>query len=192
MMIGLCGKAGAGKDTVAQILIKHRGFTRYAFADAVRDAAEATNPLVLTSNGGDHERLTTVIDRIGWDRAKREVPEARRLLQVIGTEVGRQILGENCWVDIVNRKIKEDDSNNPIITDLRFENEQQYVQKKYGFIVQITRPDNPDSIAATHASEQFVPTPDFVINNDGSLETLEKQVLALHHYLCDMPKEMLI
>jgi hypothetical protein len=41
-LIGLAGYAGAGKDTVADLLVAHRGFRKLAFADALRDeVAEA-------------------------------------------------------------------------------------------------------------------------------------------------------
>lgn len=189
MIIGLNGKAGAGKDTVANFLVEGFGFERYAFADAVRDAALAINPVIMTNwetveieeahNTGvrlRELRLAEYIKTHGWDWSKRNIPEIRRLLQVIGTEMGRQVLGENCWVDLVDRKIKASGNVNAVITDLRFPNEAQYVRSLNGKIVLIVRPDNPDSIGASHASEQYTPEPDYVLNNDGSLWKLERLV----------------
>lgn len=177
MLLGLSGAAGSGKDTVADYLVATHGFKRYAFADAVRDAALAIDPLI------DCYRLTTIIADIGWDRAKREKPEVRRLLQRLGTEVGRQILGENCWVDIVYRKWNADGFPNAVVTDLRFANEENFVREETGYVIQIVRPNNPDAIPATHASEQFVPTPDFVLSNEGTINELHDKALAMYHYL---------
>jgi hypothetical protein len=36
MIIGLCGKAGSGKDTTADILVKNHGFVKVAFADILK------------------------------------------------------------------------------------------------------------------------------------------------------------
>ena len=43
-IIGLTGPAGCGKDTVADLLVAHAGFTQIAFADALRlEVADAFN-----------------------------------------------------------------------------------------------------------------------------------------------------
>ena len=36
MIIGITGKAGAGKDTVADYLISHEGFKKIALADPIK------------------------------------------------------------------------------------------------------------------------------------------------------------
>lgn len=186
LIVGLTGAAGSGKDTVASDMTELHGFTRVAFADAVRDAALALDPIVdYAKNVLPHPwtpiRLSHVVGTLGWDRAKRasEYPEVRRLLQVIGTEVGREILGANCWVDIAARKI---DALGPdakvVITDVRFPNEVDFVRELGGCVTEIIRPKNPDAIAATHASEQLRVRPDFVLNNDGGLRQLSEMVSA--------------
>ncbi|GAA5785097.1 hypothetical protein [Chitiniphilus shinanonensis] len=48
-LIGLCGNKRAGKDTAADHLVRHHGFTRLAFADALRaEVAEAFQVSVVT------------------------------------------------------------------------------------------------------------------------------------------------
>ena len=37
-IVAFCGKAGAGKDTAAQVLCDHLGFERLAFADPLKEA----------------------------------------------------------------------------------------------------------------------------------------------------------
>ena len=55
---------------------------------------------------GATERVTyrEAIEERGYTEAKAEFPEVRRLLQVFGTEVGRDLFGENVWVDIMKRE----------------------------------------------------------------------------------------
>ena len=40
-LIGLCGFAGAGKDTVAKYLYERRGYIKIAFADPLKDVVSA-------------------------------------------------------------------------------------------------------------------------------------------------------
>lgn len=182
MLIGLSGVAGAGKDTVANYLVKNYGFRRYAFADAVRDVALAINPYVpiavydLETPETYWPRLSDVIEESGWDHAKRTVPEVRRLLQVIGTEAGRMLVGTNVWVDILESKLQADGWPNAVITDFRFPNEDKFIRDNIGVTVKIIRDNNPDAIAATHASEQYSPDCDFTLLNQNSLEDLYASV----------------
>lgn len=183
MLIGLNGDAGAGKNAVADHLVSQYGFKQYAFADAVRDVALAIDPIVATNSDSEPMRLSSFItEPSDWDWAKREVPEVRRLLQVVGTEAGRRVLGENCWVDIVHKKIHADWDGKPLIfshavvTDLRFENEYDFIKENNGIVIRIERANNPHAIPKTHASEQYVPDADFLIENDGALSDLYMKI----------------
>jgi hypothetical protein len=40
-IIGICGPIGSGKDTIADILIKERGYIKLSFASALKDAVSA-------------------------------------------------------------------------------------------------------------------------------------------------------
>jgi len=166
-ILGLNGDAGSGKDTAAEYLVEWYGFKRIGFADAVKDIALAIDPIICKIEFDPfYLHLSSLVQGIGWDHAKRSMPEVRRLLQNIGTEAGRQVLGENVWVDIVKRKIDESNCPAIVITDLRFPNEASFVADQGGIVVRIERPENPHAIAKTHASEQFVPDADFIITNE--------------------------
>jgi dephospho-CoA kinase len=177
-IIGLVGAAGVGKDTVADYLVKHHGFKRYAFADAVRDFALAIDPIIET--GEAVVRLSDLVEHFGWDHSKRAYPEVRRLLQRIGTEGGRQIAGDDVWVNIVDDKWNDDGCPPAVITDCRFPNEVQYVHVYDGWIVEIIRPTNTkgitDAVNAQHASEQLRVTADARINNNDTIDFLYAQV----------------
>lgn len=170
MIIGLSGYAQSGKDTLGAFLVEEHGYTRYAFADALKNVVYALNP-IIGSNILSHElvRFRDSVDELGWEDAKK-VAEVRRLLQVMGTEAGRQILGDNVWVDAVMNKITA--AQNVVITDCRFPNEAQAVRAAGGYVVRIQRP----GVAAinAHASETSLDEWgfDYTVENKGDMEEL--------------------
>lgn len=134
VIIGLSGYAGAGKDTVALALCREHGFTRVAFADALRQFAENLNPLVETPDGIKH--LGALLKSHGWDRAKREVPAVRRVLQDIGLEV-RDVVGVDAWVDVAMKAARG--QREVVITDVRFPNEATAIKNAGGHVVRLDR-----------------------------------------------------
>lgn len=144
-LIGLVGRKRVGKDTFALTLVDLHGYTRVAFADPIRDAALALDPIVGRPAipgdlDGSHDlRLSDVIDAIGWERAKEHVPEVRRTLQRLGTEVGRTI-DPDVWVRLALERIAAA-SGPVVVTDVRFENEANAIKRAGGALVRITRPE---------------------------------------------------
>ena len=182
MIIALSGYAGAGKDTVADALVKKYGFTKYAWADSLRMAASALNPIVAWAVGGDEYyegdgaiRYNDVIEQVGYNDAKFQFPEVRELLQRLGTEVGRELIGDNVWVDATLRRIERDGNldSNIAITDCRFPNEAQAVKDRGGFVVRVTRP-GIEAVNA-HPSETSLDNWPFdsMYMNSGSLDDVD-------------------
>lgn len=152
MLFAFSGLKGSGKDTAAAVLVREYGFTKIAFADAVRELALTIDPLVPSPNTGYHYRLSYMVHMYGWDQLKRLVPEVRRLLQVIGTEGGRAMAGENVWIDILAKRYPDigSDAVRYVITDCRFDNEVDFVRDNGGKLVWI---DRPGLASDGHASE---------------------------------------
>lgn len=172
IIIGLSGKAGSGKDTAAQILCEKHGFTRIAFADAVRDALYNLDPLVVLNNNGV-VRLRQLVMHEGWDKAKQN-REVRELLQRMGTEAGRDIHGSECWNRIAAHRAAM--YERVVFTDVRFDNEARLVSELGGMIVNINR----ESAAAVsrHVSENGI-SENFVsleVENDGTIEDLHTKI----------------
>lgn len=167
-VIGLSGYGRAGKDTIGQALV-NRGFTRTAFADRIREGLYAMNPL-LTGN----ERLVDVIDAQGWEATKATHPELRVLLQRLGSEVGRDLIGENLWVDMTFKNAP--DGAKVVVTDCRFPNEAATVKRLGGQIWRVERPGRGP--ANDHPSEVALDTWafDHVFSNDGSVDDLHHKV----------------
>lgn len=172
MIIGITGFARSGKDTIGQYLVENKGFVRVAFADAVRDAVYTLNPDVYSEEENTWETVQYIVDTIGWDRAKTEYGEIRRLLQVMGTEVGRMLFGPNVWVNIADKKML--DADDYVITDVRFENEAEFVRSLGGIVVRVTR-SGVEAINK-HSSEMIDFDWDFEIENDGTIEELYAQI----------------
>jgi dephospho-CoA kinase len=150
--IGLIGLAGSGKDTAAKALYS-LGYMRYAFADRVKNLAW----------------------RFGWDGNKDE--RGRALLQNIGM-AGRQY-DPATWIKYVELMIEhETDPELIVFTDVRFQNEADYIRSKGGIIVRIVR---PGQIAEKHESElkQCEVAADIEVVNDGSIEDLHNKIRNL-------------
>ena len=137
-IIGIMGLKRSGKDTFADRLVSHHGFTRLALADPMREFALALDPLIAT-DWQDHYlvRLSFIVDTIGWERAK-GIGEVRRTLQRLGTEAGRGILGEDLWVH-KTLALAAAMSGPVVVTDVRFDNERAAIDA-HGVVVRVTRP----------------------------------------------------
>jgi len=169
MIIGLSGKARAGKDTVAAILVEDYGFTKLAFADVIKAAVYTLDPIISLSG----LRLQHLVDSNGWEAAK-EFPEVRRLLQVFGSEVGRDMIDPQIWIEITMHGIKA--SANVVISDVRFKNEAEEIKYQGGQVWRITRAIN-DTIDF-HRSETELDSWNFdqYVPNNGTLEDLREEV----------------
>ena len=128
----------------------------------------------------------------------------RKLLQLLGTEAGRQIIHPNIWVNALFADWKsgyveqgagwietEDDYPNWIITDVRFPNEAKAIKDKGGILIRVNRTyyteDKKYIIGydpfETHPSETALDDYDgfdYVIENDGTVQDLIDKVRALN------------
>lgn len=193
MILGLNGYAKSGKDAAATALVS-RGFTRVAFADVLRNILYVTDPWIpLIRNEADlhgawrtyqHvERLSFIVDDIGWDDAKNTYPEIRRLLQVLGTEGGRNILGENIWVNTALGGYSPGDDI--VVTDVRFTNEADAIRAKGGTVIKIVREGvGPVNGHISDNAMEFYKF-DHIINNNGTIQDLHDEVL----FIAGMTKE---
>lgn len=113
MIVGVCGLKGHGKDTAVQILQNKYGFTRLAFADGVKKVvAEILHvPLWWLHDPAKKEEL--------------HVPSGktyRQWMQLMGTEVGRNIWGD-AWINWWKGEVENLDLQRVVVTDMRFWNE---------------------------------------------------------------------
>lgn len=146
IVIGLAGKAGAGKDYCARIvqnLAREMGINLMIFPMAL-----ILKALLL----GQHEDLT--YEDVFYNKP----PNVRRLLQLAGTENGRNVYGEDVWVRATSAMSSFLLSNNPfiqgiVIPDIRYTNEAQIVQASGSLLRVISDRGTLDGLAAQHLSE---------------------------------------
>jgi len=172
MIIGLSGYARSGKDTAADRLVNNHGFVRYSFAAPMKEAMYILNPIV-GSDGIGPFKYKNLVDTYGLDKAKESYPEIRRLLQVFGTEVGRDMFGANFWVDLALNKI---DVDKAVISDVRFKNEADAIKKSGGQVWRINR--HGIGPVTNHSSEIDLDEYGFdhIIDNDYSVSDLNNIV----------------
>lgn len=179
MLIGLCGYAGCGKDTAAQVLIDEFQFQRVAFADPIKQALLALDPLVPSDTDEAPERLSTFAQNRPWAEVK-EYPEVRRLMQVLGTEVGRNLFDPDIWVKLAANKLASTLSvGSTVVTDVRFPNEARLIKRHGGVLVRLTRPSfGPvNEHVSDRASENW--TYDYQISNEDDVSDLYQKMRDL-------------
>lgn len=170
-LIGLTGLAGAGKDTVRQILESQHGFIGFGFADPIRNMLRT----LLSDNGISESWMD--------ERALKEqqIPTLgksyRELAQTLGTEWGRTVLGQDFWLRIAESYLYDIASTtfgpqHFVISDVRFQNEADWVRQRGGVIWRVERPGT-QSVRA-HVSEQGATAikADAVLVNNSSIEDL--------------------
>jgi hypothetical protein len=138
MIIGLSGYAQTGKDTIADYLIEKYGFTRVAFADPIREALYKLNPKVRISDAAGVS-VAHAVDNMGWEEVKKLSSDTRELLQRFGTEVGREMFGENFWVEKAIEKARGYDK--VVFTDVRYPNELEAILRASGTVWRVIKSD---------------------------------------------------
>ena len=239
-IIGLAGKKGSGKDTVASMInyIFAVGITKakYSdwilkrtsydetykdriihFADSLKDCLSiiyniprkyfdnnkykdkmfyslTNNKLVGNINIFnridnfniiDNEVLkhSSIKDKLETYDELNNVITIRTLMQYFGTEVCREHLGHNIWINSSINKIvnKAESRRLCIVPDVRFTNEAAAIHRDtpslYGRVVRINRTTNNTDERDYHDSEIIAFSTDYSITNNGTLAELFFKVL---------------
>ena len=169
-IIGLTGYAGTGKDTV-RAMLEQRGFVGLAFADPIRNMLRT----LLSDNGISEAWMD---ERTLKERPMPELGKSyRELVQTLGTEWGRAHLGADFLLRIAEAYLHDTTSQTfgqlPfVVSDVRFQNEADWVRQRGGVIWRVDRPGTA-SVRA-HASEQGATTikEDALLLNNSTIEDL--------------------
>lgn len=143
--IALVGPMHSGKTSVARFLVEEYGFEKIALADPVKDVSA----LMLTSFdsyfGGNR-----TYDREDMNTIKGH-PSIRKLLQLVGTELGRNWRGpEDIWITKFLETVAVT-SRSVVNDDCRFVNEAERLRERGFVIVRLMRNEveRLDSIRAS-------------------------------------------
>lgn len=169
MLIGLTGRAGCGKDTVADILVATFRYHKYSMAKPLKDVAE-----VFGFTKDQLYKNKEVVDEF-WDITPRS------FLQMVGTDLFRTHWRSDVWIKLAKKKIQPllDAGRSVVIPDIRFDDEALFVIEMGGVVIQIDRLGQMlTGTEASHSSESGVSDNliRHVINNTGSLHELETKV----------------
>ncbi len=200
-IIGLTGKAGSGKDTVAKIVTdelesKGQSVCKLSFAAPLKDCAALLW-------GWDRDRLEgdfdykegDTLDDGSPDPACKALGMTRRVfMQLFGTEAMRNNIHKDVWVTALKMSIARGDYDNydvGMLTDCRFINELKFVADLDGQLFKVVRGGSVTTLTTSteHASELEWDTWtnwDGIIHNniDDSL-SMEENLSALRGVVID-------
>lgn len=174
-VVGLSGQAGTGKTFVAEQVLRTRGFYPVALADELKVRAVLTGAATFE------------------DAFYHKPPHVRQWLQEEGTERGRDVFGQDCWVRALAARLRLVSEmwglTKFVVTDIRFPNEVEAVKAAGGKVWRVHAPvrasRSPLTMAARrHPSETALDTyrafDGYVFNDDGTtVYELARQVDAL-------------
>lgn len=176
MFIAFSGAKGSGKTTAADYLVQHHGFTRVSMATGLKKMMMA---------------LGCTEDQVYGD--SKEVPNpllcgktTRHAMQTLGTEWGRELIGQDIWVNAAEYEIQRhlSDGHNVVCDDIRFPNERAMLDRLAGTMVLVRR-ELVESGVDEHPSERHWRTMqhEAVIQNEGTMEDLFAKVDEVTHAL---------
>lgn len=184
ILVGICGEAEAGKDTLAQQLVRRYAYERHALADALK---EDMVPLLY----GPHMPLADGVARINWE--KLTSAPIRSLLQAYG--VAKRGQTGDYWIQRLFLRFAPWQIT--VVPDVRFSNEIERIQQGQptlvgagrGVIVRVDRPGHENALSPEqrqHQSEQewrsFTDWDAVIVNGstpEAMLEQFDQQVLGL-------------
>ena len=176
MIIGLSGKLGSGKDTVADIISDYILIERKSFAYKVKQITAILTGTTIEQN------LTREGKNIFIPAWKMTLGEMQ---QKVGTECIRDTLNQDAWVIALFADINND-GRHYVITDARFENEANAIKMRGGILIRINgdpanirRDSTRDLNHPSETSLDSYPHFDYVIDNNGTIEDLKSQVISI-------------
>ena len=173
LLIGITGKAHAGKDTVADMIARESTSRQIAFASPIKEAFKAIFGFHPDDFSEGKEAQVP-----GFDFTIREA------LQTLGTEWGRN-LQHDIWLQIALNKYHGSlvfPYKYVLITDVRFDNEADLIRANNGIVVEVRR-TAAETVAAHSSENGLTDKADFTLCNDGTLEQLEEKVKEMLSYV---------
>ena len=166
IIIGFHGTVNCGKDTAALFFKQKFGSENtdiFALAGPLKDACK------ILFNFTD-EQLYVQSKKEAIDERWNKRP--REIMQYIGTEVLRNIYDKDFFIKHMKQRIDNSSAKYILISDVRYDNEAEFVRSLGGKVIKIVRPNWVATEHSNHASEQGISDHlvDETIVNDSTLE----------------------
>ncbi|WP_339091638.1 hypothetical protein [Variovorax paradoxus] len=207
--MALTGRAGAGKDTAADVLVAHARFRKLAFADALR--GEISNAFGVSLNDLNSQNLKHVptvalrmrrapLDFLAAvvlslsaaapdhrtplsDEWLEEPRTPRQIMQWWGTEY-RRAQKPSYWTEQLIKRLayyRREGETRFVVTDVRFDNEAHALRMAGAVLWQVTRPGHSGAAEGEHvsATDGSRFDPESVIVNRHDVHHLRDEVLSL-------------
>lgn len=189
--LGLSGKAGHGKDTVATELCRlygEYGMVRRAFADALKEdvydllvTGKVSYGMRFHSGAWEKEVPDYGISKVQFINSIKHHPEVRALLQAYG--VAQRKAQPDYWIQRLFQWAEGQDpvaSRLIVVPDCRFINEAEAIRARQGQVYRVVRPGYNNRLTAeaqAHESETALDKYNFAgyIYNDGDLNRIRQQ-----------------
>lgn len=162
------GLIGSGKDTLGDILVKHRGYKKISLAGTLKKDTSKKygfgEALCHTQQG-----KKTLIEREG---------KTVRELLIIESEAAK-LLDSGVFADKCVKEILSQDCKNIVISDFRFPQEYSRISSVFGGSVKTVKVIRPGVVAENLDSEHALDTFffDAKILNDSTLENFTEKVI---------------
>ena len=173
MIVALTGNKGSGKDTVANILVEAARFKKIAFMDPLKEQIQQMFGLETESEYDLFKRAS--IEYTLSDSVKK-VADGRNIVREIG------MLMRNIDSDQFTRRVWDeinlDMGADWVVTDLRFDNELEFMREMGALVVKIKSPETSHDDHITERGFEDSEC-DIIIDNNGSLDDLTVKVISL-------------
>lgn len=192
-LVGIHGKAGSGKDTVARFLTDtFKNCYATAFASSLKkSAAEAFG---ISYNDFDDRDLKETINP-NWGLSPRQIAQFfgteifRETIQQLNPDIGRDFWIKRLALRLNNTLLPEnegeyDSGDMMVISDVRFQNEYDWVISNQGIIIHLTRQGADGNIGILgHASELDINLHNkertYTCENNGTILELQRKIANL-------------
>lgn len=174
-LIGLSGRAGSGKDTVANYMVNNYNYTKLSFGKVLKDVVSCIFgwPRYLLEGDTKESREFREKEDKWWSEHLKIKITPRIAMQKIGTDVFRMHFHQDIWLLILKKQITKYDKI--VVTDIRFLNEYNMIKNMGGNVFKISK---SNIIKDTHLSENILDNIQFKyeIDNNGTIEELYQKI----------------
>jgi hypothetical protein len=170
MIVGVIGKKQSGKSAIGKHLVS-KGYEVLPMAYTLKRMLQEMGVPHQHLYGSEEEKETP-LEMLGGKTA-------RRAMQTLGTEWGRDIIDFDLWAKMWTKKVKQmmaEGQNNIVCDDVRMYNECDAVENIGGILIYVQRPgvDSGDG----HFSEIHIENLPYhyIVVNSGTLDDLREKV----------------